>query len=424
MTWSVRLPYRLQLAAALALCLQTAIFAGDVSAIFGSSMPAIGDWVCITPILPAESKVLWIVPSPDSRLAAVNVRLRDGGKKVYLIHLDGEKFARHGLVRFHAQDDGEDDRLIDEDQFAWGPKSDTFCLVRVKQVKRDGKDVCYIGNVKNVKERGPKGYGVEVKRAPWQGKEEGLERSMYPAINCTGTWYAVVCRERIHVYDRRGQSEASTTEGGKPKDGFEGTQPTWHPRERDVLAFINRTSGRSEVFVRRLQGEPVEVGGSDWGNSNDKLPAWSPDGRRLAFYSDRGERGLWNLYWAEVRVGRSIVVAPPQLALEDVYPTLEATANYTRPCWAPSSQSLLAFRKGKENVPALVCRYELDERSNRGHEQNIDYSALLHSRSGSDSVFVSRAGDLWLAAKGYVLCFILERKGNREGYITLVNLRP
>ena len=387
-------------------------------------MPAVADGVALKAILPLDSKALWIVPSPDGTLAAVNVRLRSGGKKVYLIHLDGENLARYGPVRLHARDDGEDDTLIDEDQFAWGPRSETFCLIRAKQVRHAGKDMCYTGNMRDLRQLAGKEYGIEVRRVAWHDQDNGLERSIFPAINCTGMWYAVVCKERVYVYDQRGKPQISGPGNGEPKGGFDGTQPTWHPTERDVLAFVRRSSGRSQILVRRLRGDPVELGGSEWGSSNDKLPAWSPDGRRLAFYSDRGERGVWNLYWAEVRIGNSVVAETPRLALEDVYPTLEATTNYTRPCWAPNSQALLAFLKGKGSVPALVYRGELDKRSGGEGQHVIDYSALLPSRTTRDSVFVSRAGDLWVAPKGYVLCFIVDQEGRREGYIALANLRP
>ena len=367
--------------------------------------PAILRSVGISRILPLGAKVLWIVPSPKGDVAAVNLRLAGGAKKIYLMHLDSQAFPRHGLIRLYADDDADESR-IDEDQFTWGGDSRAFCLIRTKQVKGAGQDTCYIGTLDDLPDDGKR---LEVKRARWHGKG-GVPRSLHPSINSTGTRYATVHGEYVWIFDRQG------VRAGK----IRGTQPVWHPSEADVLAYVERQRGRLQVFVWRVGDSPEEVGGRAWADSNEKLPAWSPDGRALAFYSDRAGPDNWELYWTVVRAAKRIDVGAPQRAIEDVYVTLDSTSNYTRPCWPAGSSVLMAFRVAMFDLPPLACRYGLGDVVGAGNKANINLKAVLPE----NVKFVNRAGDLWAARRGYVVSFIVDQDGRREGYIALTNLRP
>lgn len=95
-------------------------------------------------------------------------------------------------------------------------------------------------------------------------------------------------------------------------------------------------SGSAIGQTRQLTGD----------RSNSRHPAWDPDGRFIAFESDRN--GTWDIFVLELETGR-------------VAPLVESPESNRYPAWSPDGSRLL-FTSGREGVSRL---FVLDIESGR-----------------------------------------------------------
>ena len=79
----------------------------------------------------------------------------------------------------------------------------------------------------------------------------------------------------------------ASPDGGRPVPLTRGRLPAWSPDGR-ALAFTSDRGGSDDVYVLTLRTSAVRRLTSD--AADDWAPAWSPDGRRLLFVSDRDGR--------------------------------------------------------------------------------------------------------------------------------------
>lgn len=95
---------------------------------------------------------------------------------------------------------------------------------------------------------------------------------------------------QIHVeFPQSGGSwEVSKTGRGIAYD------PAWSPVD-DRIAFVSNESGAGdEIYVIRSNGDGLSRLTYDQTQAWDKFPTWSPDGRRIAFWSSRtGNKQIW-----------------------------------------------------------------------------------------------------------------------------------
>jgi serine/threonine-protein kinase len=61
------------------------------------------------------------------------------------------------------------------------------------------------------------------------------------------------------------------------------------------LAMEIREGGRYDVWV--YEWEQAKISRLTFESGDNKFPEWTPDGRRIAFASTRGEKATYNLYW-------------------------------------------------------------------------------------------------------------------------------
>ena len=72
---------------------------------------------------------------------------------------------------------------------------------------------------------------------------------------------------------------------------FDGWRPAWSPDGQRIAFFSNR-DGNDEIYTMQVDGSDVRRLTDD--PADDANPAWSPDGTRIAFTSDRGgDYDIW-----------------------------------------------------------------------------------------------------------------------------------
>jgi Tol biopolymer transport system component len=136
-----------------------------------------------------------------------------------------------------------------------------------------------------------------------------------------------------------------STSGGAPRRLYAGdaVQPAWSPSGRR-LAFWTNTGGQRDLVTISADGEDAVKVTDD--APLDWCPTWSPDGRHLYFASDRGgSMGLWRIPIDET-TGRA--TGPP----ESVLPGTEASVSL--PSFSRDGRTLV-FRSRLHSVnPAAV----------------------------------------------------------------------
>jgi Tol biopolymer transport system component len=139
-----------------------------------------------------------------------------------------------------------------------------------------------------------------------------------------------------------------------PLDGA--TSPVWSPDDRQ-LAFSGTRGGISDLFIVDADGKNLrQLTNDEYG---DLQPAWSPDGQRIAFASDRGpetnldilQLGKWRISVFNIQTG-AIEVLPNQGGLN------------LNPAWSPDGREL-AYISDRTGIPNIF----LFDFSNREHFQ-------------------------------------------------------
>jgi Tol biopolymer transport system component len=127
--------------------------------------------------------------------------------------------------------------------------------------------------------------------------------------------------------------------------------PTWSP-DGTRLAFTGFDGGLSDLFVVNADGSGLQRLTRD--RFADLQPAWSPDGRTIAFITDRGpEADLETLRLAPLRV------AFYDLASGTIQVVTQLEGKNINPQWAPDGRSV-AYVSDRTGV-ANIFLYDLDQ---------------------------------------------------------------
>ena len=137
-------------------------------------------------------------------------------------------------------------------------------------------------------------------------------------------------------------------------NGLDDRAPAWSPDGRKLAFESNRNNGTYNVFVMNADGsnaapltnDPYPIGNSD--------PAWSPDGSKIAFVSSRGGPGKIEI-WVMNADGSN----PTRLTVSEPYNTGTINPVYStawEPAWSPDGTKI-AFssrRNGDFNLDIYV----------------------------------------------------------------------
>lgn len=120
------------------------------------------------------------------------------------------------------------------------------------------------------------------------------------------------------------------------------TSPVWSPDDRQ-LAFSGTRGGISDIYIVNSDGKNLRQLTND--KYGDLQPAWSPDGRRIAFASDRGpETDLSVLKFSKWRIN----VIDAQSGAIEVLPNQDGLN--LNPQWSPDGREL-AFISDRTGIP-------------------------------------------------------------------------
>jgi Tol biopolymer transport system component len=123
------------------------------------------------------------------------------------------------------------------------------------------------------------------------------------------------------------------------------TNVAWGP-DNKTIAIAGQTTGVSDLFLYDVDSNQVRRLTAD--KYADLQPAWSPDGRTLAFVTDRGANTvLEQLRFTQMRLA-TIDIASGQVHLIDAFPAAE----HINPQFSPDGSSLY-FIANPEGIPDL-----------------------------------------------------------------------
>ncbi len=180
------------------------------------------------------------------------------------------------------------------------------------------------------------------------------------------------------------------------------SQAAWSPISNTVVYSSTEGLPPSDYWYKpaRLMAHDVERGETRAltdGSHQDLHPAWSPDGRFLAFLSDRdGIRAQYNLWSLELETGEMKQLTTYGGAEDYVY-------WYYPPSWSPDGQHIafgsLVGNEGEAMPRQIFLRHENGHTHRLWPESQWDDDNPVWSPDGRQLAFISRrtgAEEIWL----------------------------
>lgn len=144
--------------------------------------------------------------------------------------------------------------------------------------------------------------------------------------------------------------------------------PAWSPREGSYIAFVTNRDGNLEIYRMNTQGGGLKNLTNNAGD--DEMPAWSPDGKQIAFESNRLTQDSTPL----TDLGATTTLNPCNTATRDIgitdfdgitvnWPVHRRDSDDRSPSWSPDGQHLVfsSNRRNGNDLYITPTRNEFDE---------------------------------------------------------------
>jgi len=234
--------------------------------------------------------------------------------EVYVISAVDGKFL-HRLVKGERSGDFESLHSY-VSGLSWSPDGDRIVLVG----KSHGKDALVIVDASNGHEKLRRHFEVTSLLNPAWGSTGKI--AFMGEVNGKGDLYS---------YDLESGAVARYT-----NDWYDDNEPTWSPDGKTIIFASDRPLDGSEQYdiahlkyghyhLFRLDVESGAISPVTKGPGNDRAPSYSPDGKRLAFISDRN--GIANIYVLDLETGEQT-------------PVTDILTGAASPSWSPDGTKL------------------------------------------------------------------------------------
>ena len=168
----------------------------------------------------------------------------------------------------------------------------------------------------------------------------------------------------IYRMNAAGNSERNLTPDGATVNTADDVEPYWFPNDTRVAFRRDETGTDSNIWVLTLDenGQPTGERRLTTNPAGDKLPAVSPNGKLIAFASDRD--GDWEIYVMKANVPEGPTNVPTKLT-KNTNPTADPDEmSDLNPDWSPSGKQIVfeSNREGRFDEEIFVMNVDAPTR--------------------------------------------------------------